>query len=179
MVMRAIGQFERTLLSYRSKFDRVVAGRDRFTQAELDGFDIMNDMSKGNCLHCHSSDADALGVLPGFSNDGLDAGVCKDAGYAAVSGQSADSRSFKIPSLRNIALTAPYMHDGRFASLDEVLQFYSEGVHAGARTDSRMSYAHRGGVRLSAEERSNVIAFLRTLTDSAFVRDPAFGRPSL
>lgn len=177
MVMQAIGQFERTLLSYRSKYDRVIAGSEKFTQAELDGFDIMNDMSKGDCLHCHSSDADALGVLPGFSNNGLDAGRYSDPGYATVSGRAADSGSFKIPSLRNIALTAPYMHDGRFANLDEVLRFYSEGVHAGGRTDTRMSYAHRGGVRLSAGERANVIAFLRTLTDSAFVKDPAFGNP--
>lgn len=82
-----------------------------------------------------------------------------------------------MPSLRNIALTAPYMHDGRFRTLDEVLRFYSEGIKRSVTIDSKMEYAHQGGVHLSAGDRSKVIAFLKTLTDSAFIIDPAFSNP--
>lgn len=85
---------------------------------------------------------------------------------------------FKIPSLRNTALTAPYMHDGRFGTLEEVLRFYSEGVRRSVTIDSKMEYAHQGGVRLSVDDQQKVIAFLRTMTDSAFIADPAFGNPS-
>ena len=181
LIAKAIAQFERTLLSYRSKYDRVLEGRDKFTDEEYEGFDIINDMAKGDCLHCHTTDADALGVHPSFSNNGLDPATSPelfpDRGYGGVSGELSDYGKFKIPSLRNIALTAPYMHDGRFRSLEEVLHFYSEGVRQNATIDAKMEYAHQGGVHLSAYDQHKVIAFLKTLTDSAFIKDPAFGNP--
>lgn len=123
----AIAQFERTLISYRSKYDRVLAGTDKFTPEEYAGFEIANDMSMGDCLHCHSTDADALGLIPVFSNNGLD-GVTnpdsfRDKGYGPVTGRREDFGKFKVPTLRNVALTAPYMHDGRFRTLEEVVRF--------------------------------------------------------
>ena len=181
LIAKAIAQFERTLLSYRSKYDRVLAGTERFTEDEYEGFDIVNDMSKGDCLHCHSTDADALGVVPSFSNNGLDAAVSaddfKDAGRGGITGRPADRGRFKVPSLRNIAITAPYMHDGRFKTLEAVLEFYSEGVRQSPTIDAKMGYAHRGGAHLSSADKKKVIAFLRTLTDSVFIRDRAFSNP--
>jgi cytochrome c peroxidase len=182
-ICKAIGQFERTLLSYRSKYDRCVNGIDHFTQDEAEGFVLVNDMTKGDCLHCHTTDGDALGVVPGFSNNGLDMVMNRsgysDAGRGSITGDANDNGKFKIPSLRNLGFTAPYMHDGRFRTLQEVLDFYSDNVQQCANLDSRMSGAHRGGVHLTKEERRKVIAFLNTLNDSAFVTDPRFARPAV
>jgi cytochrome c peroxidase len=96
-----------------------------------------------------------------------------------VSNKATDYGWYKVPSLRNIALTAPYMHDGRFKTLEEVIDFYSEGVRPSVNIDTKMGYAHQGGVRLSAEDKRKVVAFLRTLSDSAFIQDKAFSNPFL
>lgn len=181
LIAKAIGQFLRTLVSYQSKFDRVMAGKEYLSSDELAGFDLMNDMTKGDCLHCHTTDADALGTTQVFSNNGLDTFTnalhYKDKGLGAVTGKVTDNGWFKVPSLRNVALTPPYMHDGRFATLEEVLDFYSTGVNACANIDSRMGSAYQRGVNLSGEEKAKIIAFLHTLTDSAFVTNKEFSNP--
>ncbi|MFM9985798.1 MAG: cytochrome-c peroxidase, partial [Flavobacteriales bacterium] len=122
-VAAALAQFVRTLISHNSKFDRVLRGEEYLTKEENRGFVLMNDMTKGDCLHCHPTDADALGTTGGFSNNGLDSidaqGIHRDAGLMATTGKKVDHGKFKIPSLRNITLTAPYMHDGRFQTLEE------------------------------------------------------------
>jgi len=79
--------------------------------------------------------------------------------------------------LRNVSLTGPYMHDGRFATLDEVLEFYSSGVKQCANIDSKMEFAHQGGARLTGVEQKQIVAFLNTLTDSAFISNPEFSNP--
>lgn len=181
LIAKAIAQFERTLLSYNSKYDSVLRKEAYFTKAELKGFELMNDMSMADCLHCHSTDADPMGTKLGFSNNGLDsitdADHYADKGRGGVTGDINDNGKFRIPSLRNIALTAPYMHDGRFKTLKEVLDFYSEGVHAGANVDSKMGHANRGGVHLTEDEKYFIISFLATLTDSVFVKEKAFSNP--
>lgn len=180
-IARAIAQFERTILSYNSRYDSVLRGHAIFTPEEFAGFELVNDMTKGGCLHCHSTDADALGTVPGFANNGLDRATrpadYRDVGRGALTGRAADSGAFKIPTLRNLLLTAPYMHDGRFATLEEVLDFYNRGVHASAGVDSRMEEAGRGGVHMSAEDTRKVLVFLRTLTDSSLVKSPAYSNP--
>ncbi len=170
LIANAIAQFERTLLSYRSKYDMVLANKASFSKDEADGFEIVNEMTMGDCLHCHTTDADPLGTTRGFSNNGLDL-VSRDNGRGGVTGKKEDNGKFKIPSLRNLSFTAPYMHDGRFSTLEEVLDFYSEHVQDGANTDSKMGFANRGGAHLSKEQKRKVIAFLITLNDSLFVKD--------
>jgi cytochrome c peroxidase len=183
LIANAIAQFERTLLSYRSRFDMILAGKAYFTKEEYEGFEMANDMSKGDCLHCHSTDADPLGTRLGFSNNGLDAvddpAKYKDRGLGDITGDAGDNGKFKIPSLRNVALTAPYMHDGRFKTLEEVMDFYSEGVQPGVNTDAKMGMAYQHGVHLTKDEKRKIILFLQTLTDSAFVKDAAFSNPFL
>ncbi|MFM1931421.1 MAG: hypothetical protein RL226_724 [Bacteroidota bacterium] len=180
-ISRAIGQFLRTLISNQSKYDRVLAGQERFTDDEYAGFVLVNDMTKGDCLHCHTTDANALGTTGVFSNNGLDAvertSEFTDQGLGAITGQEEDRGKFKIPSLRNVAVTAPYMHDGRFRTLEEVLNFYSEGVQRSPTIDSKMGRVHQGGVRLTEREKEQIIAFLYTLTDSVFLANPNFGNP--
>ena len=181
LVSNAIGQFLRTLLSYRSKYDRVLIGESRFTKDELDGYILMNDQTKGDCLHCHSTDADALGTMRFYSNNGLDSVSdkknYKDPGRGGITGLSRDYGKFKIPSLRNLLFTAPYMHDGRFNTIEEVIDFYSEGIRPTVNIDSRMEFAHRGGAKLSSDEKNKIVAFLKTLTDSLFVADKEFSNP--
>ncbi len=180
-ISMAIAQFERTLLSYNSKFDKALRFELQLSADEYAGFVLMNDQSMADCLHCHSTDPMALGTNLKFSNNGLDKAESiedfKDFGLGGFTGKEEDYGKFKIPSLRNIAFTAPYMHDGRFESLEEVLDFYSEGVQENINIDSKMTQAHRGGVRLTELEKKQIIAFLHTLSDSSFITDPKFSNP--
>ena len=181
LVSNAIGQFLRTLVSYQSKFDRVLDGKDSLTKDEYEGLVLMNDMTKGDCLHCHTTDADALGTTGEFSNNGLDkiekVTDFKDKGLGGHTMKKYDYGKFKIPSLRNVALTPPYMHDGRFSTLEKVLDFYSSGVQRSITIDSKMSAVHQGGVKLSEHEKLQIVAFLKTLTDSVFIAEPKFANP--
>lgn len=181
LIAKAIAQFERTLISNNAKYDRVLRGEAYFTPEEFVGFVLMNDQTKGDCLHCHTTDADALGTTAKFSNNGLEVAVkpddYQDKGKAEVTGQPTDVGLFRIPSLRNVAVTGPYMHDGRFKTLTEVLDFYSEGVNNSYNIDPKMEFAHQGGVRLTKEEKENIMAFLKTLTDSTFLTNPEYGNP--
>lgn len=174
----AIAQFLRTLISYRSKYDQVLEGKAIFTKEEYEGFILVNDQTKGDCIHCHTTDGAALATTLVFSNNGLDAVLnadeYDDKGRGAVTGKQSDNGKFMVPSLRNLAFTAPYMHDGRFKTLDEVIDFYSEGVKLSPNIDAKMEFAHKGGPGLSCEEKEKIIAFLHTLSDSAFVADPQF-----
>ena len=180
-IVKALGQFLRTLISNNSKFDKVLAGKAVLSREEFEGLELMNDMTKGDCLHCHTTDADVLGTTRGFSNNGLDniqiADDYTDKGLGAITGKNRDSGKFKIPSLRNVGLTSPYMHDGRFRTLEEVLDFYSEGVNVCVNIDSKMTMAHQKGVKLSKKEKKNIIAFLHTLTDSVFISNPKYANP--
>jgi cytochrome c peroxidase len=180
-IAKAIAQFERTLISNRSKYDLTISNRALFTPDERAGFELANDMTKGDCLHCHTTDADALGTTGQFSNNGLDAvynaNNYADAGRGKITGNANDNGKYKTPSLRNLAFTAPYMHDGRFATLSQVVQFYSHGVHASANVDSRMGTVQSGGARLTPLQQKQLVAFLLSLSDSAFVNDRRFSSP--
>ncbi|MDQ3112121.1 MAG: cytochrome-c peroxidase [Bacteroidota bacterium] len=181
LIANAIAQFMRTLISYRSKYDKVISLNAKFTQDEYDGFVLVNDQTKGDCIHCHLTDGDVLGTTLTFSNNGLDAIYdplkYMDKGRGAVTGKISDNGKFMVPSFRNLAFTAPYMHDGRFKTLEEVMDFYTSGVKTSANVDSKMVNAHSGGVKLTADEKRKIISFLLTLSDSAFVTDPQFGNP--
>lgn len=180
-IAKAIGQFERTLLSYNSKFDRVLRKEDKLTQAEFRGYEIMNDQSMADCLHCHSTDANALATSLNFSNNGLDEisdpMLYSDFGVGGINRNVKDYGKFKIPSLRNIALTAPYMHDGRFDTLREVIDFYSSGLHLSVNIDSKMTRAKSGGVQLTLSDKICLEEFLNALTDSVFISNPEFSNP--
>jgi cytochrome c peroxidase len=100
-----------------------------------------------------------------------------DLGRGLVTGNSGDNGKFKVPTLRNIALSAPYMHDGRFASLDEVIEHYSSGIHQSSTIDPLIEFASQGGVQLDAQEKDLLKKFLLTLTDNSFITNPNFQEP--
>lgn len=181
LIAKAIAQFLRTLLSYQSKFDMALIGKDTLTDQEHYGFGLLSDQTKGNCLHCHPTDGSVLGTTTRFSNNGIDMywkpEFFIDKGLGGITNKITDIGKFKIPSLRNVALTAPYMHDGRFQTLEEVIKFYSEGVNLSANIDPKMTNAHNGGMCLSETDQQAIIAFLYTLTDSVFITNPEFSNP--
>ncbi len=181
MVKDVVSQFLFTLISSDSKFDRVMAQKDKFNEEEFRGFGLINNQTRADCLHCHPTDGNGLMTTFAFSNNGLDSVFnpekFKDKGRGGVTGKNTDNGKFMIPSLRNIALTGPYMHDGRFKTLEEVMEFYSSGVHLSANVDSKMGFAYQKGAKLSEREKKDIIAFLHTLTDSVFISNAEFSNP--
>lgn len=169
-IERAIAQFVRSIISFNSKFDSIFAGTAIPTEKEMRGYELFFT-EEGDCFHCH---IDPLFTNLGFHNNALDNTENMDPGYMAVTGSILDRGKFKVPSLRNLAFTAPYMHDGRFNSLKEVIDFYSEGLQQTEYADSNMKNVHKGGVQLSETDKEALIAFILTLTDHSLVNNPDY-----
>lgn len=167
-VVRAIAQFERTLISSNSRFDRFLLGELELTPQEENGLNVFLMESKGDCFHCHGNPNNPLWTDNIFHNNGLDA-TFTDLGLGGVTGDPADNGKFKTPSLRNLAFTAPYMHDGRFQTLDEVIDHYSEGLQDSPTIDPLMKSVAQGGVQLSEQDKADLKAFLLSLSDENFV----------
>jgi len=198
-ITRAIAAFERSILSYRTPYDAYLYGGDSkaMSEAALRGKDLFFSETM-ECFHCHGgfnlSDSvahedttfeEVMFHNTGLYNlDGKGAYPPGNGGVYEVTGIAQDMGRFRAPSLRNVALTAPYMHDGSIATLSEVLDHYS----AGGRTIASGGFAGDGsknpfksnlinGFQLTQEERDDVIAFLESLTDQALIDDPRFADP--
>ncbi|UKN00588.1 cytochrome-c peroxidase [Paracrocinitomix mangrovi] len=185
MVVKAIAQFERTLISGNSPFDKFVysnfaTGSSGWAldkeQLAYQGFAIFMDETKGDCFHCHGDQFNPLWTDNIYHNNGLDANPL-DPGLAAVTGNSTDHGKFKTPTLRNLLFTGPYMHDGRFTTLSQVVQHYSFGLQNSATIDPLMKSVNDGGVQLDPQEQTALLWFLYSLTDSSFVTNPNFQDP--
>lgn len=172
-VVKAIAQFERTLISGNSKWDKYLRGEVELSQAESKGFEIFFT-EKGDCFHCHST---ILFTDNLFHNNGLDSEFT-DMGRFDVTANANDRGKFKTPTLRNIIYTGPYMHDGRFETLEEVIDFYSEGLQFSETIDPLMKNVNQGGIQLTDDEKQNLISFIKTLTDTDFISNPEFSNPS-
>ena len=172
-ITKALAQFERTLISGDSKFDQYLLGKTTLTSEEQNGFDVFMDETRGDCFHCHGSNNNPLWTDNKFHNNGLDA-VFTDLGLGEVTGDPNDNGKFRSPSLRNLKFTAPYMHDGRFATLDEVINHYSSGLKNSSTIDPLMKKVSQGGVNLSNKNKADLKAFLLTLSDNNFVVNPNF-----
>jgi len=177
LVSKAIAQFLRTLISGNSKFDKHLAGQATLTPSELHGLDVFLDESKGDCFHCHGNPSSPLWTDNVFHNNGLDE-TFTDRGLGESTGDPRDFGLFKSPSLRNLAYSAPYMHDGRFATLDDVINHYSEGLVYSETIDPLMKTIADGGVNLSEEDKADLKAFLLTLSDPSFITNPDFQDPN-
>jgi len=172
---KAIAQYERTIISANSKFDKYLLGQTTLTIQEEEGFNIFMDEERGDCFHCHGNENNPLWTDNKFHNNGLD-NIFSDLGLGAVTGDPNDNGKFKTPSLRNLEFTAPYMHDGRFSTIDEVINHYSEGLQDSQTVDPLMKMVSQGGVQLSFEEKANLKAFLLTLSDYDFISNPDFNQ---
>ncbi|MBO9732755.1 MAG: hypothetical protein J7623_29200 [Chitinophaga sp.] len=182
---KALSQFLRSIVSFNSKYDQGVENNfANFTPQELEGLHIMQ---RDFCTECHSDlGTSQLGQRSSFltlENTGINTGVGSnngletdytDKGYGEITHQAKDQGTFKIPSLRNVALTAPYMHDGRFATLDQVLDHYAAGIKGNPNLGIQL---RPGGIPLSADEKKNLIAFMHTLTDESLLKDVKYADP--
>jgi cytochrome c peroxidase len=177
LTAKAIAQFERTLISANSPFDRYFEGENSLTPQEINGFAIFMDEARGDCFHCHGNEFSPLWTDNIFHNNGLDA-IITDKGLGNVTGDPNDDGKFKSPSLRNLAYTAPYMHDGRFATLDEVINHYSEGLVYSPTIDPLMKTIAAGGVHLTESDKADLKAFLLSLSDPSFLNNPDFQDPN-
>jgi len=163
-VVKAISQFERSLISANSKFDKFYRGEANLTASELNGYAIFNS-EKGDCFHCHGT---LLFTDNLFHNNGLDTEPFSDLGLSAVTNNPFDNGKFKSPSLRNIEVSSPYMHDGRFSSLEEVIDHYDSGGKFSSTVDPLMKKLGIG-LNLTNQEKIDLIAFLKTLTDDDYI----------
>jgi cytochrome c peroxidase len=179
-VAKAIAQFNRTMIvGEGSRFYKVFILQEDFpTDEELNGYLMYFDASGGSlpdaqCFHCHNrplftnNDYMNNGIQPTSSLNDF-----KDKGRGAITGNLFDNGKFKTPTLWNIELTAPYMHDGRFKTLKEVLDHYASGGHYADNLDPLIS-----DIKINDRHKKDLLAFLKTLTDTTFVRNPEFQNP--
>ena len=173
LVTKAISQFERTLLSFDSPFDRFFYDGDTLmlNTSQKNGYDLF--FGQAECIHCHLGPLFTDNTL---RNNGLDA-TLTDIGYGNVTELSTDNGKFRVPTLRNIAESAPYMHDGRFASLEQVVEFYNSGVQgASPNLDPEMNHFALG-LNLTTQEKADLVNFLKTLSDDTYLTNEFFSDP--
>ena len=163
-VVMAIAQFERSLISTNSKFDQFLNGEVQLNSSELNGYAIFNS-EKGDCFHCHGSQMFMDNL---FHNNGLDVEPFNDLGRGKITNDPNDYGKFKTPTLRNIEFSAPYMHDGRFATLEEVIEHYNSGGKYSSTVDPLMKKIGIG-LQLTNQEKEDLVAFLKTLSDTEFI----------
>jgi cytochrome c peroxidase len=194
-IARALASFERTLISADSRYDRYLRGELKLNAEEELGRklfmahpDVKVSQRGANCIDCHSQflTGGFNAQFDGFSNNGLDPEALLGPGLQVVTEQAADRGKFKVPTLRNIALTAPYMHDGRFSTLEQVLNHYNEGISISdtlsplimeADNQQQTTFSNRISLNLNEEEKRAVITFLHTLTDDSFITEDKFSNP--
>ncbi len=179
----ALEQFMNSIVSNNSKYDAFLEDSSVFNESELRGLklfaleynEFFPDQSGADCAHCHS------GINfenNRYMNNGLDAdGDIKDVGRQAVTNNQRDLGKFKVTSLRNIELTPPYMHDGRFATLEEVVEHYNSGINESQNLDPALAQTVKTGLRLSSQDKKDLVNFLRTLTDSELSKNVEYSSP--
>ncbi|TXK46937.1 cytochrome-c peroxidase [Pontibacter qinzhouensis] len=184
-ILKALAQFQRTLVSANSRYDQHMMGTKKLSVFEEEGMELFMthpepsiSLRGGNCGDCHGG---TLISLKTFHNNGLDV-TFADKGLGAVTGNPRHEGIFKAPSLRNIALTAPYMHDGRFKTLEEVLDHYNDHMrYDSPGIDPLITEASNEvngkTLLITEEEKRKIIAFLHALTDSSFITNPNFSDP--
>jgi cytochrome c peroxidase len=179
----ALEAFMNTLVSGNSKYDQYLAGTASLTASELRGKDLFfteynpgfPNLSGADCAHCH---AGSNFENDQYMNNGLDYEAdIKDNGRMMATNNSADKGKFKVPTLRNIAVTFPYMHDGRFTTLEEVIDHYNSDIRTSNSLDQALLATQSTGLMLTAQDKKDLVNFLKTLTDYEFLKNPAFSDP--
>jgi cytochrome c peroxidase len=179
----AMEQFMMTIVSGQSKYDKYLSGQAELSESELRGLALFEaeynpgfpDVSGADCQHCHGGinfENDQ------YMNNGLDDEAdITDNGREEATGLVSDRGKFKVPSLRNISLTPPYMHDGRFATLEEVVDHYNEDIHLSNSLDPALQGTMATGLMLTEQDKTDLVNFLKTLTDEEFINNPEFSNP--
>lgn len=167
-VLKALSQFMATLISADSKYDRFKQGKENLSSEESQGMALFQQ----KCASCHGGE---LFTDESFRNTGMYYNTqFKDAGRHRVTLDQSDWMKFRVPSLRNIEYTSPYMHDGRFYTLEAVLNFYSDNVEDNPNLDPQLKQNNHIGIAMNTQEKQFIIAFLKTLSDKSFISNPKF-----
>ena len=166
--LKALSQYMLSLVSANSRYDQYLAGKARLTETEMKGLALFKE--KG-CNTCHSG---ILFTDHSFRSNGLGAEYTGDLGRFRITENESDKNKFKVPTLRNIEVTYPYMHDGRFRNLEGVLEHYADGVQGVDNLDPALKKGPKPGIALTKEEQGQIIAFLKTLTDTEFLNNKRF-----
>lgn len=176
-IVSSIGQFIRTIVSANSKYDRYLNHTENLSATELNGLALFFT-EQGDCFHCHGGSLMTSNAITNIGLDSLPTG--QNRGLYNFTGNPLDDGRFSIPSLRNVALTAPYMHDGRFKTLEQVVEFYNSGVHQNSpNIDPIMTKAAKQfGLQLTTYEKQCLVDFLKALTDTAFLSNPNYQKPN-
>ena len=179
-ISKAIAQFVRTQISSDSKFDKKLRGEVNFTASENRGLVLFTTEEGADCFHCHGAPGNPLMTTHLFYNNAKDTVFDTANDRYSVTGSQTDIGAYKATTLRNIELTGPYMHDGRFKTLDEVIDFYSEGLVYSKYAHPLMHklappYGH--GAELNPQEKADLKAFLLTLTDTTFTHNKNLSSP--
>lgn len=183
-ISKALEQFIVTLISFNAPIDKLWGRNDTLnviSAPALRGLNLfMTPTQNGgaDCFHCHSN-IPFFGnnsVSGSMANNGLDE-VLTDMGFGNITGSMTDGGKFKIPSLRNIARSAPYMHDGRFQTLSEVLDFYSSGIKFNSPNLDINIASHNQQLNLTQQQKDDIIEFLNTLTDTTYLNNKAYASP--
>lgn len=164
-IAKAIAQYVRTLISANSKFDKYLQGEAQLTPQELNGYVLFTTEEGADCFHCHGGGGTPLFTTNLCYNNALDNVFSDPHDRFSVTGDPMDHGAYRAPTLRNIAVSAPYMHDGRFKTLDEVLEFYNTGQKNSPYVSPLMHHVNDGGVLLTPSQIADLKAFLETLTD--------------
>ena len=160
--MKALSQFMIMCISSESKYDSVMRGQAKFSVEEEQGYVLFRQ-------HCNSCHTEPLFTDHSFRNNGIAIGLNDDAGRSEITLNPLDRYKFKVPSLRNLQFTAPYMHDGRFYTLPAVLDHYSEQVQNTPNLDPLLQQSGRLGISLTKDDKTKLLSFLRTLNDREFI----------
>ncbi len=179
LTAKAIAQFLRSIVSVSSKYDLAITpGSGVFFNDQEERGRILYEGEEGQCFHCHNG--------PNFThnrfvNNGLDAAATiedfKDPGLGGFNGDTKDYGKFKTPSLRNIELTAPYMHDGRYQTLEQVINFYSDSIRTSPNRDPVLVSEFPDGIFMDEQQKADLLAYLKTFTDTVLVNNEAFSNP--
>jgi cytochrome c peroxidase len=183
LISKALEQFMNSLVSNNSKYDKFLAGTATLTSQEERGrflfFTEYNpafpNASGADCQHCHGG---SNFENDKYMNNGIDAdATVTDIGRQKVTGFAADKAKFKVPTLRNVELTFPYMHDGRFKTLEEVIDHYNLVKNSSTLDASFQQQLPNGGLQLTASDKAALVAFLKTLTDTKLTTDSRYSSP--
>lgn len=174
---KAIAQFVRTLISANSKFDKYMRGEVQLSQSELNGYVLFTTEEGADCFHCHGGFGNPLFTTHLFYNNGKDTEFTDSMDRFQISKDPMDHGAYKATTLRNIEVQGPYMHDGRFTTLEEVIDFYSHDLKQSPYINPLMHHINDGGIQLVPSEKEDLLNFIRTLRDDEFMTNPDFSKP--
>lgn len=177
-IQKSISQFIRTIITANSKFDKYMRGDVQLTPSELNGYVLFTTEEGADCFHCHGGYGNPLFTTHLFYNNGKDTVFDDPRDRFSITGDKMDHGAYKATTLRNIAVQGPYMHDGRFETLDEVIDFYSQGLKQTPYIDPLMHHILDGGIQLTPTEREDLMNFITTLHDEEFLTNPEYSKPT-